>query len=107
MSEHAVSRTSYLVIFVALMAGTYLTVQMAFIDLGWLNPVLALTIALVKATLVVLYFMHIRYSTRLTRVVVVSGLFWLLILFTLTMSDYLSRDWNRWVRPFVDAGPVS
>jgi cytochrome c oxidase subunit 4 len=77
----------------------------AFIDLDHLlfpgaNTVVALTIAVIKATLVVLYFMHVRYSARLIWVVVVAGFFWLGILFVLTMSDYLSRPWVN-VKPVV------
>ena len=76
-----------------MMAGTAMTVAIAFVDLGPLNAVAALTIASAKATLVVLYFMHVRYSTRLTWVVVVGSLFWLGILLMLTLSDYLTRGW--------------
>jgi cytochrome c oxidase subunit IV len=103
MSEHIVSRKTYFLIFAALMLGTFLTVQMAYLDLGAFNPYVALTIAVVKATLVVLFFMHVRYSTRLTWVVVASGIFWLGILFVLTLSDYLSRGL---LSPWVSAGPV-
>jgi cytochrome c oxidase subunit IV len=95
MSEHIVSKKVYFLIFGALMVGTALTVLAAFQDLDHIfpgaNTVVALTIAVVKATLVVLYFMHVRYSSRLTWVIVVSGFFWLGIMFALTMSDYLSR----------------
>lgn len=99
MSEHIVSRKIYFAIFGALMVGTLLTVYAALIDLGGvLNTVVALTIACIKATLVILYFMHVRYSSRLTWVVVASGLFWLLILFALTFSDYLSRGWLAYPR---------
>jgi cytochrome c oxidase subunit 4 len=92
MSEHIVSRSVYFVIFGALLVGTLLTVVMAKVDLGSnFNTVVALTIAVVKATLVVLYFMHVRYSSRLTWVIVASGIFWLGILFVLTASDYGSR----------------
>ena len=65
--------------------------QIAFIDLGPLNTVVALTIAVFKATLVVLFFMHVKYSTRLTWVVVVGSVFWLGILLALTIGDYLTR----------------
>ena len=75
------------------MVGTALTVLVAFYDLGPLNNVMMLTIAIVKALFVVLYFMHVRWSSRLTWVVVASGFFWLLIMFTFTMTDYLSRGW--------------
>lgn len=94
MSEHIVSRKIYLAIFGALMVGTLVTVWVAFVDLGGkLNTVVALTVAVIKATLVVLYFMHVRYSSRLTWVIVGSGLFWLAIMFALTLSDYLTRGW--------------
>jgi cytochrome c oxidase subunit IV len=75
------------------MAFTAITVAVAFLDLGPLNNVVMLGIALAKATLVVLYFMHVKYSTRMIPVVVGVGIFWLLVLFGLTMSDYLSRGW--------------
>jgi len=81
----------YYGVFGALMVGTALTVLVAFFDLGALNNVLMLGIAITKALLVVLFFMHVRWSTRLTWVVAASGFFWLLILFGLTMQDYLTR----------------
>lgn len=88
---HRVATRVYFVIFGALLVLTAVTVWVALHDWGWLNTPLALGIAVLKGTLVVLYFMHVRYATKLTRVVVVSGFFWLLILFAFTMSDYLSR----------------
>jgi cytochrome c oxidase subunit IV len=94
MAEFIVPKRTYYLVFAALMFLTYLTVQVAVFDLGTFNIVVALTIAVVKATLVVLYFMHVRYSTRLTWVVVVAGFFWLGIMFTFTMSDYLTRNWR-------------
>jgi cytochrome c oxidase subunit IV len=75
------------------MVMTGITVWVAFLDLRFMNTVVALSIAVFKATLVVLYFMHVRYATRLTWVVAASGFIWMLILFALTMSDYLSRGW--------------
>jgi cytochrome c oxidase subunit 4 len=81
----------YYAVFAALIIGTALTVGVAFIDLGAMNNVLMLGIAMTKALLVVLFFMHVRWSTRLTWVVAASGFFWLLILFGLTMQDYLTR----------------
>ena len=81
-------------IFLALLVGTGLTVFAAFYDFpGPLNAVVALTIAVVKATLVVLFFMHVRYSGRLIWLVIASALFWLVIMFALTISDYSSRNW--------------
>ncbi len=94
MSEHIVHPRVYLVIFLALMLGTGLTVVAAFRDFpGPLNAVIALTIAVVKATLVVLYFMHVRYSPRLIRLVIAAALFWMALLFALTISDYSTRSW--------------
>jgi cytochrome c oxidase subunit 4 len=93
MSEHVAPKSLYYLIFLALMVGTGLTVWVAFFDLGAFNNVVMLTIACVKALLVILFFMHVRWSTRLTWVVVGSGFFWLAIMFTFTMSDYLTRGW--------------
>lgn len=94
--SHIVSTRVYYGIFAALMICTYVTVQVAFFDLGPLNAVVALTIAVFKAVLVVLFFMHVKYSTRLTWVVVVSGVFWLGIMLALTMTDYLTRAWGTY-----------
>jgi len=94
MNEHIVPVRVYLAIFLALMAGTLATVLAAFYNFPWrLNTIIALTIASVKATLVVLYFMHVRYSARLVWVIVASALFWMGILFALTLSDYFTREW--------------
>jgi cytochrome c oxidase subunit 4 len=93
MSGHVAPKSMYYGVFGALMVGTALTVLVAFFDLGPMNNVLMLGIAITKALLVVLFFMHVRWSTRLTWVVVASGFFWLLIMFGLTMSDYLTRGW--------------
>ncbi len=94
MSEHIVPVRIYVLIFLALLTGTGLTVWAGRIDFpGPLNVIIALTIAVIKATLVVLYFMHVRYSSRLIWVVFASALFWLGILFALTFSDYWSRGW--------------
>jgi len=94
MSEHIVQPRIYLVIFLALLVGTGLTVFAAFYDFpGPLNAIVALTIAVIKATLVVLFFMHVRYSGRLIWLVIGSALFWLAIMFAITFSDYSSRGW--------------
>jgi cytochrome c oxidase subunit 4 len=92
MSEGAhPTKRVYLFVFLALVAGTILTWRVAFIDLGFMNPVIALAIACTKATLVILFFMHVRYSSKLTMITVCAGFFWLLILITLSLSDYLTR----------------
>jgi cytochrome c oxidase subunit 4 len=94
MSEHIVQVKVYVMIFLALMAGTALTVWAGLHDFpGQLNVIIALTIAVIKATLVVLYFMHVRYSSRLIWVIFASAIFWLGILFALTLSDYWTRGW--------------
>lgn len=93
MSGHVAPKSMYYAVFAALILGTALTVAVAFIDLGAMNNVLMLGIAMTKALLVVLFFMHVRWSTRLTWVVAASGFVWLLILFGLTMQDYLTRGW--------------
>ncbi len=95
MSETIVPVRVYFTVFLALLILTFLTTGVAFLDLGFFSPVVALTIAIVKASLVVLFFMHLRYSTRLTWVVGGAGLFWLGILFALSLSDYLTRVWGR------------
>ena len=93
MSEHIVEPKLYYKIFGTLMILTALTVGVAFFDFGPLNNVVAMTIAVTKAVLVILFFMHVRYGTRLIWVVVVAGFFWLGILFVLTGTDYISRGW--------------
>ena len=96
MSEHIVSVRIYITIFLVLLVGTALTVLAAFYDFPWqLNTILAMTIAATKATFVVLYFMHVRYSSRLIWVIVASALFWMGILFALTFSDYWTRGWIK------------
>jgi cytochrome c oxidase subunit IV len=92
MAEHSHPTPKlYLVILLCLFAGTVLTFFAATWDMGIFNPVVALTIACTKATLVILFFMHVRYSTKLTMITVAAGFFWLLILITLSLTDYLSR----------------
>jgi len=81
----------YALILLALVIGTCLTWGIAFLDLGIWNPVVALTIAVIKAVLVVLFFMHIYYSNKLTKLTVAAGFFWLLIMITMSLSDYLTR----------------
>jgi cytochrome c oxidase subunit 4 len=85
------TKAVYYTVFGALVVGTIVTYLVAFIDLGFMNPVIALAIACTKATLVILFFMHVRYSSKLTMITVCAGFFWLLILISLSMSDYLTR----------------
>ena len=91
--HHVAPKGLYYAVFLALIIGTVLTVVVAKFDLGPFNNIMMLTIACAKALLVVLVFMHVRWGTRLTWVVAGSGFVWLLIMFGLTMSDYLSRGW--------------
>lgn len=91
--HHIAPVSLYLTIFGALIVGTIITVIVAFFDFGPMNNVIMLAIACTKALLVVLYFMHVRWSSRLTWVVASAGFIWLLILFFFTMADYMSRGW--------------
>ena len=93
MSGHVSPLKVYIGIFLTLMVLTAITVAVAYVNLGQLNKVVAMGIASLKATLVVLYFMHVKYASRLTKLVVISGLFFLGILLSLTMADYSSREW--------------
>ena len=99
MSGHVSPKGVYYTIFGGLMLLTAVTVGVAFINLGPFNFPVALTIAIVKATLVILFFMHVKYSSRLTKLIIGTGFFFLLVLFTLTLTDYLSRGWSTAVAP--------
>ena len=92
--HHVVPLKIYYGIFGILLLLTGVTVAVAYIDLGRMNTVVALAIACFKAMIVVLFFMHVKYSTRLIKLTVIAGLYWLGILFALTMSDYLTRAWR-------------
>ena len=91
VSERIISERAYYAVFAALLVLTLTTYAAARVDLGRWNTSVGLGIAAGKAALIVLYFMHARYSGRLTRLVIGAGLFWLGILLTLTLSDYLTR----------------
>ena len=104
--HHIVSPRIYVAILCALLFATGLTVWASYIDLGewhiapgltifW-NPVVALAIACAKGTLVVLFFMHVKYSTKLTKLTILSGFFVFLALMGMTLSDYFTRAWGRW-----------
>ena len=93
MSEHhVVPVRTYLIIFSLLMVFTALTVTVAKYDFGTLNILIALTIASIKATLVILFFMHVYYSSKLTKVVIGAGIFWFAILIIMTITDYRARS---------------
>ena len=93
MSGHISPVRTYVLIFAMLMVFTAITVAVAFTNLGPFNFPVAISIAIVKATLVILFFMHVKYSTRLTWAVVAGSVFWLGILLALLMSDYITRRW--------------
>ena len=93
MSGHVSPKSTYYTIFGALMVCTALTVGVAFVNLGNLNFPVALVIAIFKATLVILFFMHVKYGSGLTKLIVGTAFFFLGIMLVLMMSDYLSRGW--------------
>lgn len=98
MSEHIVSPKIYFAVFVTLMVLTLTTVYAAQIDLNAvfpaLNIIIALVIATCKAILVILFFMHAKYSTKRTQLIIMCGFFWLAIMLSLTLGDYGSRAWD-------------
>jgi cytochrome c oxidase subunit 4 len=93
VSEHVVPVKIYVAVFVTLLVMTAATTAISGIDLGPWNTVVALGIAVFKASLVVLFFMHARYSPRLTHMVILAGVFWLALLLLITFSDFASRGW--------------
>lgn len=97
---HIVPPKVYLAVFAVLLLMTGTTTAVSFIDIGPWNTVVALAIAFFKASLVVLFFMHIKYSSRLMQIVVAGGIFWLAILIVFTLSDFLSRGWLPIFRRF-------
>jgi|ERR1700758_773375 cytochrome c oxidase subunit IV len=94
--EHIVSPKVYGIIFGSLLIFTGLTVAASYLELGVFNAVVALAIACIKAVLVILFFMHVKYSSRLTKLTVAAGFFTFLVLITMSMTDYISRAWGMW-----------
>ena len=94
--QHIVTPFQYLLVYIALLAGTAITVGVAFIDLKVLNPIIALGIACFKAVIVILFFMHVFFQSRLIKMTVAAGFFTFLVLVTMTLSDYISRAWGLW-----------
>jgi cytochrome c oxidase subunit 4 len=92
-SEKVVSVKTYLLTFLSLLGLTLLTTLLGFIDMGPLNTIVAVVIAAIKASLIAAFFMHALYESKLIRVVLAGGVIWLLILISLTISDYISRYW--------------
>lgn len=94
--NHIVSPVVYITVGTILLIMTAVTAWVSFIDLGVFNAVVALFIACFKASIVVLFFMHVKYSSKLTKLTVASGLFMFCVLIALTLSDYMTRAWGRW-----------
>jgi cytochrome c oxidase subunit IV len=92
--HHQAPILAYFAVFGALMILTIMTVWISRIDLGTMNTAVALGIAVIKALLVILWFMHVIHSPRLTWIVVICAFLWLGVLFVLTFADYLTRGWN-------------
>jgi cytochrome c oxidase subunit IV len=90
--EHHLPKNLYFAIFGALMALTAMTVGLAYVNLGQFNIVVALAVAILKASLVVMFFMHLKYESHLTKVVLGAGVFWLVLLLGIIM-DYVTRSW--------------
>jgi cytochrome c oxidase subunit 4 len=94
--EHIVGPKTYGLIFGALLIFTALTVGASYLELGIFNAVVALAIACIKAVLVILFFMHVKYSSRLTKLTVAAGFFTFLVLISMSLTDYISRAWGLW-----------
>jgi cytochrome c oxidase subunit 4 len=94
--HHIVTPIQYAMVFGTLLAFTGITVGAAFVNLGILNPVVALAIACTKAVIVILFFMHVKYQSKLIKMTVGAGFFTFLVLVTMTLSDYMSRAWGLW-----------
>jgi cytochrome c oxidase subunit IV len=94
--EHIVSPKVYLLIGAALLVLTATTTWVSYLELGTFNAVVALAIACIKMTLVVLFFMHVKYSSKLTKLTVAAGFITFIVLIMMTMTDYVSRAWGRW-----------
>jgi cytochrome c oxidase subunit 4 len=94
--HHIVSPVTYAIIFFSLLVGTALTIAASYWDVGPWNPVIAIGIACAKATLVVLFFMHVKYSSKLMKLTVGAGVFTFLILVGMSLSDYFTRAWGQW-----------
>ncbi|HEU5401999.1 MAG TPA: cytochrome C oxidase subunit IV family protein [Terriglobales bacterium] len=94
MSEHLVSPKIYVGVFLALVVFTVTTYSVAMVDLGPFNALVAIVIAMIKSMLVILFFMHVKYSPKMTKVTIFAGFCFLLILLSLSMTDYISRPWT-------------
>jgi cytochrome c oxidase subunit IV len=95
-AHHVVTPVTYTIVFFILLIFTGLTVLAAYIDMGILNPVVALAIASIKAVIVILFFLHVKYQSKLIKMTVAAGFFTFAALITMTLSDYISRAWGLW-----------
>ena len=94
--HHIVTPIQYVMVFGTLLVFTAITVGAAYVDMKWANPVIALAIACFKACIVILFFMHAKYQSRLIKMTIASGFFVFLVLIVMTLSDYISRAWGMW-----------
>jgi cytochrome c oxidase subunit 4 len=94
--HHIVSPLQYCMVFATLLVGTGITVLAAYFDMGVLNPVIALGIACTKAVIVILFFMHVKYQSKLIKMTVGAGFFTFIVLIMMTLLDYTSRAWGMW-----------
>ncbi len=94
--DHIVSPRIYILVGATLLVMTGITVWASYLELGVFNPIVALFIAVVKASIVVLFFMHVKYSSKLTKLTVGAGLFTFLALVGMSLADYFTRAWGRW-----------
>jgi cytochrome c oxidase subunit IV len=94
--HHIVTPLQYTMVFGTLIFFTILTILAAEVDMGWLNPVVALGIACFKASIVILFFMHVKFQSNLIKMTVAAGFFTFLVLVTMSLSDYISRGWGLW-----------
>jgi cytochrome c oxidase subunit 4 len=94
--HHIVTPLQYTYVFITLLIMTGVTAGVAFVDLKWANPVIALAIACFKAVVVILFFMHAAYQSRLIKMTIAAGFFMFLVLVSMTMTDYISRAWGMW-----------
>lgn len=99
LEHHVLPVKTYLTVFFALLVLMIITVAVAFVDLGLFSDVIAMSIAVAKTLLIVLFFMHVRFSSRLTWVFAAAGLMWFFILVGITLSDYSTRGWFDPVAP--------
>jgi cytochrome c oxidase subunit 4 len=94
--HHIVGPRTYLLVYITLLVFTGITVAAAFVNLGIFNPIIALAIASLKGVIVILFFMHVFFQTKLIKMTVAAGFFTFMILITMTLSDYISRAWGLW-----------